>query len=675
MTSATETDRPAPGAARRSARTLALAAGAVGIALTCQLALALLLGGGAPQPSPEGIPDPGSLTGWAIPFLRLASDLLAVAAVAALAVPLLTAATPQATITGRARRPLRIARYALGGWLLTTLATAWFTTSDLLAVPPGSLSRSAVLSFLTDLDPGRAVLAEAALVTAALGRAAWSLRAREVGWSLALAAAAVLPRIITGHSAQSGSHDLAIVALALHVLAAMAWLGGTIAVAWLLRTAPASRERALRRFGPIAGAGLAVTVLAGLVSLAVRLTSPADLVTTSYGREALVKVALVLAIGLTAQRARARLASAAETAITAARWLLGVEIAVMLAAFAQGVALSRTPTPVGEPYTSVAESLLGGPMPSPPDAVALLTGFQPSGIALVLVGFGASGYIAGLIRLRRQQVAWPVGRSIAWFSGIAIGAYATSGGLAVYSHVMFSAHMAAHMLLSMVAPALLVLGAPITLALRALPGAGAGEETGARQLLMAVVNSRLLRLLGNPIVATALFVGSLYAIYFSPAFGWLMERHLGHAWMEAHFLIVGFLFFDVLIGVDPLPGRPPHLGRLGIMLVAMPFHAFFSIAVMASDTVFGESYYRLLQRPFATDLLQDQYVGGSLAWAFGEVPMLIVGVALFAQWRASDRREARRHDRNEDRDPSNSDLAAYNEMLRRRAEAMQRHAD
>jgi putative copper resistance protein D len=166
----------------------------------------------------------------------------------------------------------------------------------------------------------------------------------------------------------------------------------------------------------------------------------------------------------------------------------------------------------------------------------------------------------------------------------------------------------------------------------------------------------------HPVVGPALFVGSLYALYFTPLFGYLMREHWGHTAMEVHFLLVGSLFYYVIIGVDPSPRRLPPLARFGTMLVTLPFHAFFSIAIMSSATVLAADYWETLERPYSTDLLADQYLGGSISWALGEVPLILVMIALLAQWFRSDQREARRLDRAADRD-GDAELAAYNARL------------
>jgi cytochrome c oxidase assembly factor CtaG len=269
--------------------------------------------------------------------------------------------------------------------------------------------------------------------------------------------------------------------------------------------------------------------------------------------------------------------------------------------------------------------------------------------------------------LRRRGDAWPLGRTISWLLGMLVIAWATFGGLGVYSHVLFSAHMASHMLLSMVAPIFLVLGAPMTLALRTLPGPRQPGEVSPRAMLTAFLHSRLSRFLTHPLIGPALFIGSLYGLYFSGAFETLMRNHWGHPVMELHFLAVGVLYYYVLIGVDPAPRAIPPIVRFGMLLVTVPFHAFFAVSVMSAHEVFAGDYWRSLDRPFRTDLLADQYLGGGMAWAMGEIPLVLVMGAILVQWFRTDAREAKRFDRSESR-TGDEQLEAYNARLRDLAE-------
>ena len=231
---------------------------------------------------------------------------------------------------------------------------------------------------------------------------------------------------------------------------------------------------------------------------------------------------------------------------------------------------------------------------------------------------------------------------------------------------MFSVHMAQHMILSMLVPILLVLGAPVTLALRALPPAQRGGPPGAREWLLAGVHSPAARWLTHPLITLPLFVGSYYALYFSGLFAAALPEHWAHLLMNVHFLTVGWLFFWPLVGIDPSPRRLPAAARLGVVFASVPFHAFFGVALMSFNVALGGDFYRQLALPWLPDPLADQKLGGGLAWASGEVPLLLVVIALLIQWSRQDERSARRDDRRADAD-GDADLKAYNAMLRRLA--------
>lgn len=641
------------------------------------LYLLLLLGGGAPQPEPSGLPDPGPVTGWALPVVEYAALALGIACVGALITPLLAGPGPAAELDSRSFRAVRSVRGLALGWAFATLATLALTYSDQFAVPLRHLDRAELWGFARTVDQGQALLVQLGLVLGLALLSRFVLTQRESSWLLALAVAALLPPVFTGHSASAGSHDTAVVSLLLHVVAVSLWIGGVVALWWYLAAAPVTRARAAHRFSGLAAWCFAVTAASGVVNALVRLGSPTAFVTSDYGRGALVKVVLLVVLGLVAARSRWVVLGRVDDqdwvddqdrpAWRDLAVLTGVELVVMSAAVALGVALSRTPPPVGAIYTSAAESLLGGPLPPPPSVRTFLLEVTPSGIGMAIVALGGAAYAVGVLRLRREGAGWPIGRTVSWYAGLLLVGYATVGGLGTYANVMFSAHMAAHMVLSMVAPVLLVLGAPVTLALRALPGADVPGGRGPKHWLAGLLRSRPSRFFTHPVVAAVFFVASLYVIYFSGLFNAFMENHLGHAFMELHFLIVGVLLLEVLVGEAPIAHRPSHLARLGLLLLVMPFHAFFAIAVMNDETVIGGPYYSLLDRPYATDLLADQYLGGSLTWALGEVPIVLVLVVLLAQWYRSDSREAERHDRKAARE-GGAELASYNQMLARIAE-------
>ena len=221
--------------------------------------------------------------------------------------------------------------------------------------------------------------------------------------------------------------------------------------------------------------------------------------------------------------------------------------------------------------------------------------------------------------------------------------------------------MVQHMALMVIVPLLLVFGAPLTLALRAIRARTDGSF-GPREMLLRMVHSRVLRVLGHPIVAAVLFTASLSVFYYSRLFELAMFTHTGHVLMTAHFLATGYLFVWALVGLDPGPARPPYPFRLVLLLMTLAFHAFFGIALMASNTLLAPDWWHALGQTDDAALLLDQQKGGAIAWAAGDIPSLFLAVALLVGWVRSDAAEARRLDRQADRD-DDAALRRYNRQL------------
>jgi putative copper resistance protein D len=340
-----------------------------------------------------------------------------------------------------------------------------------------------------------------------------------------------------------------------------------------------------------------------------------------------------------------------------------IEAAVFGVTFGIAVGLGRTPPPPPPlRLPSIPEAEIGYDFDGPPTVARILFDWRFDLIfgttAIVL----AALYVAAVLRLRRRGDHWPPGRMVSWLLGCAALLFATSSGIGRYMPAMFSVHMVAHMGLSMLVPILLVLGAPVSLALRALPAAGRNDPPGMREWLLAALHSRVSRVLTNPIVATALFVAGFYGLYFSSLFDTAVGSHAGHLAMNVHFLLSGYLYYWVVIGVDPTPRPIPPLAKLGVVFASLPMHAFFGVELMGTRTVLGGAYYRSLGLNWHTDLLGDQRLGGGIAWAAGELPLVIVMIALLVQWARSDKRTARRLDRAAELDDG-AELAAYNAML------------
>jgi putative copper resistance protein D len=623
------------------------------------MAAALQIGGGAPEPSPAGIPDPGQLVGWALPATTFLTRVAAVAVIGFLLAAAFLLPTSKDVVEGLSVSAVSLASRWAVVWSLASVVLFALTVSDVFAKPLGGLSYSMFTSAGFETSLGRALLVQAAAAAVLAVACRWTIGVRQLAAWLGVACAMLLPVSLTGHATASGSHDLATTSLFLHVVGVCLWVGGLVALGWVALRGSKRLPDATARYSTLALWAFAIVAVSGLANASIRMVGWNDVFGSPYGRLVVAKVVALVSLGWLGWWQRRRVIAQGRGFLT----VVTGELLLMTATIGLAVALSRTPTPSSDVVTTRAEQLIGGPMPLAPTLGRLAWGWEPTGVALAVVGLGLALYVKGLLVLRRRGDAWPIGRTISWMTGMLLIAWAGVGGLGQYSHVLFSAHMVSHMVLSMVAPIFLVLAAPVTLALRTLPGPRQTGEVSPRGMLVAFLHSRFARFVTHPLVGPLLFVGSLFALYFSPAFGYLMDSHWGHAAMQLHFIAVGTLFFYVLVGVDPSPRSLPPLVRFGLLLVTIPFHAFFAIAVMSSRTVIAESYWKAIDRPFRTDLLADQYLGGGISWAMGEVPLVLVLGALFVQWIRSDRREALRLDRAADRD-DDAALEAYNAYLR-----------
>jgi len=309
-------------------------------------------------------------------------------------------------------------------------------------------------------------------------------------------------------------------------------------------------------------------------------------------------------------------------------------------------------------------------MPTLPPTFARLIAWhlQPIPVFPLLAALLFAGYVVGVLALRRRGVNWPVTRAIWWLAGIATILLVTATGVDGYGMELFSVHMVQHMVLSMLAPIFLALGAPITLIIRALPTRHGGGWN-ARKVFLALLHSRVAAFFTHPAVTVALFLVSLYGLYFTPIFDALMSTMWGHNLMLLHFLVIGFLYFWGVMGVDPSPRRASRgirslsspILRILEMVATVPFHAFFGVVVMMSvDPIVR--FYAHPNPMWNVSVLGDQQVGGGIAWGFTEIPTLIVLGVLFWQWQSSAARHDRVANRKADSD-GDAELNAYNTRL------------
>ncbi len=590
--------------------------------------------------------------------------LLAFATVGTLLASSLFVINEEGALTNAGLRLKKIAGVLASLWLVSAFFGVILKVAQILGTNfAGAFDGRTVNSYLTQTQLGRSMAIQ--LVGLAIVSIAIPLikRALPLIVVTGIALLALIAPVFQSHAAASGSHALAVGALATHIIALTLWVGGLFGIIAIPRE---ERVTALYRFSQLALWAAIAVVASGLATSWTRLNEKSAW-GTQYSYVVIAKVLLTVALLAMGYANRKALASRDEMRLQELTRLVGVEAMVMASVVVMGSWLSQIQPPIGDTTNlSAAQIIVGQETPPPPSLLNLLKLYNPDALMISILITAVALYIKGVAVLKARGDSWPVGRTVAFAIAIALIDFATSGGLGIYAVFSFEYHMIAHMLLGMVSPIGLVLGAPITLALRTLPQGRTSSERGVRALVLKALHSRYSIILTNPITALALFDGSLFVLYFTDLFGVLMQNHAGHILMNIHFILAGFLFFNVIIGVDPSPRKYPHIMRIVTLFAAMSLHAFFSVALMSQTTLIDGGYYASLQTPWLTDLLADQKGGGTVGWAMGEVPIILALIATFILWMREDKRETVRIDRNEARlaamgEPD--ELAKYNAYL------------
>ncbi|WP_239451909.1 cytochrome c oxidase assembly protein [Frondihabitans sp. PAMC 28766] len=564
----------------------------------------------------------------------------------------------------------RWAGWAALVWLLSAITVLVFTAANTLSVPFTSPTfQSQFLFVVFQLEIGQTWLVTIGCIAVAL---VILLVTKNVSW-LATATVfsifALLPLALSGHSAGSLQHVNAVNSLAMHLVGVTVWMGGLIAVILLRNKAGKHLATVVSRYSMMAIWAFGFVAFSGVINASLRLTGPLDLFRTTYGQLILIKSIILIGLGVAGYFQRRSVIPGLVRQPTRTRSFVRLavsEVVFMAVAMGLSVALSKSPPPVPQ-TTDISQqaALLGWPMPKPITLPRFLFGFHPDWFFIAVSAIMATLYIVGVVKLKRRGDSWSWGRTVPWLVGCFGLFFATSGGPSVYGAVNFSTHMIQHMVLMMYVPPLLVLGAPILLSLRTLPKRR-DNSRGAREWILIITHSRYANVITNPIVAAIIFAGSLVAFYYSGWFEASLQTHPGHFIMEVHFLLAGYLFFFVVIGVDPGPKRPPYPFRVILLMATLAFHAFFGLALMTQTTVLASDWWHALGETNTAALLADQHVGGAIAWGAGEFPTVLIALVVVRQWVKSDERIARRYDRRAETD-GDAELNAYNEQLQQMA--------
>ncbi len=649
-------------------------------ALVAVAAIATVVGlviGGAADPLQVG--DPGAVVRWGLPFARLVYNLAAALTIGGLVVAMYCASRAEPEY----ERAMQLAQGGAAAWTLATMFAAIMSYLSISGVPFSTSADfgAGLWYFLRGLEAGQQWLLNAVMVLV-LSIAVFATRSR---WGTCLSTLYALlclwPLAAQGHAAGASNHITAVGGITLHYTGAAVWLGGLVVVGVVAALAPAPRRLPLlERYSSLALVAFIVTATSGVVATFINVGDLSRLFTTGYGTLILIKTALLVILGIfgAAQRRRfidrmrANLAEG-NTSRRPLAWLIAAEMLVMGAVAGIAAALGRTASP--QPQLTAdqldaptpAQLLSGDRMPPEFEFSKLFTVWNLEPVWTTLVVMGLIYYVLGVRRLRKRGDDWPLWRTVSVFVGGLILLYNVNGALFVYGRFQFSFHMTEHMILSMIIPIFLVIGAPMTLLLRAVKPRSDGSM-GMREWMLLLVHSKYAAFFSHPIVAGVNFAIALLTFYYTPLFRWAVTDHVGHMWMVAHFLIVGYLFVESLIGDDPSRTRAPHAMRLISLVLVMTFHAFFGLAVMVDTNLLVADWFGVTGRTWGpATALEDQQIGGAIAWGLGEFPTVMLAVLVGVQWARVDTKRARTYDRRAARD-EDAELAAYNARLQALAE-------
>ncbi|MEL5991261.1 cytochrome c oxidase assembly protein [Microbacterium phosphatis] len=634
---------------------------AILLAAAVLTAIASLAFSGAADPLATG--DPGAFVRWGLPIAKMLVNVSGAVMAGSLVLALFALKAGEREFDGA----LDVASIGAAVLTITAGTTGFLTFLDSFnpEFSAGPEFGAQLGRFITEVELGRTwlitTIAAAVVTILAFAIRSWT----STLFTALLALATLIPMATQGHSGELASHDATVTAMTLHVLGAAAWLGGLVLLVVLRPSLGARIAKVVARYSSIALIAFLLVAVSG-VARALSSIGTWEQLTSPYGVLLGVKVVALVAMGVLGAWYRGLLIDRMDRDQKASRafWtLIGIELAFMGIASGAAAALARTAPPLGEtPYASTpAEILTGEPLPPELTVARWFTTWDIDLLWATVAAFGIALYVVGVIRLRRRGDRWPIYRTVLWVAGMVTLFWVTSGPINAYQDYLFSLHMLGHMLLTMGIPLMLVPGAPVTLALRAFEKRDDGTR-GGREWIMWGVHSPFAKVITHPLVAAGIFVGSLWVFYFTDLFRWSLYDHLGHVWMVAHFLISGFLFVMTLTGIDPLPYRMPYAGRLVTLIAVMAMHAFFGVAMMMQEGLMVAEWFGAMGRTWGPTPLEDQYIGGGVAWSIGEIPTLITAIVVAIQWSRSDERQQRRTDRHADR-TDDAELAAYNARL------------
>jgi cytochrome c oxidase assembly factor CtaG len=256
---------------------------------------------------------------------------------------------------------------------------------------------------------------------------------------------------------------------------------------------------------------------------------------------------------------------------------------------------------------------------------------DPGPIALLIVAAGL--YCLGMRRCRRR---WPVWRAASFFTGLTVLGVALLSGVDGYADELLSVHMAQHLLLLLVAPALLLWGAPLRLAL-------AASAHEARSLLATVLSSCAIRVVSRPPVGFAVFTVAVLATHLTGLFELALADRTVHTFEHAAYFWAGIMLLAPLIAADPLSHRPSAIARFSWLMGAMVVMAVPG-ALLTFSTSVRYRFYLTPARALGRSALSDQHLAGAIMWVGGGIVMFALALTLAMGAMLAEERHQQRRD-------------------------------
>jgi len=656
----------------------------------------------------QELSDPGALTRWALPATKVIHNIAWALTFGALMFAAII--LPRWTkMPRRGKQPpedaqqhpaytraIKIASVTSVIWTFSALAQIIFTYSDVAGMPVNTSQgfSDGMLDYVLAIAVGRAwfwMTIIAAVVTSLV----FALRSPTgMAWGAGISLVGVVPLALIGHSSSGDDHFAAVNSIGLHLLGVLLWVGGLILLAMLAPTLVGTSQlkpkvktdhtqplvyTVLSRYSAVAGVAIFLVAGSGVANAAIRMETIEHFF-SPYGLMVVLKAVLTIVLGLIGLAHRVRViprlkTGTAQPPANARRtlWqLIAVEVVIMVGVMVTATLLGSSEPPKPEeipPDASPARITTKYELPPELTAVRWITEWRFNWLWVAVTIFLAIWYIRAIRKLADRGDQWPIHRTIFFFIGLAILVWDTSSAPAIYGLVLFSAHMVNHMILTMLIPIFLVLGAPITLAMRSMEARQDGTR-GPREYMLAILHSKYSKVITNSIFAAVNFAGSLVIFYFTPVFEFALRYHIGHELMNIHFLLTGFIFASVMIGIDPLPNRPSYPLRLVVLLATMVFHAFIAVSLTGSESLLMSEWFSAIGRDWGASAIEDQQIGGLIMWGTGEFPTVAMALIVLFRWRQDDVQQAKRRDARVDKH-GDTDLDALNEYYARMAAADQ----